>query len=375
MPYSLQLPIAAAFVSLLLTPLARRLALRAGAIDQPDARRIHRTPTPRYGGLAIAIAVLGIAWLARALHGPAALLDPRPLLGLTCASIPILALGLVDDRRGVPPWVKLIVQACAGLTLTVFGFGIPVLTNPFGGPIVLGALNVPLTVAWVLIVTNAVNLIDGLDGLAAGMVVIASAALWLAARMHGDFYVMFVSALLIGACAGFLRWNFAPASIFMGDTGSQFLGLTLAAVSLLENRKGTAAVTLLLPLVALALPLADAAVAFARRLAHRQPVFLGDTKHMHHQLLDAGLPVRAATLVLWGLCGVFAGLAVLLTWLPRTWSALVVAVLATVLGVTFETLRALRAREAAPTPAPAPAEPDETETETEAPGPARLRSS
>ncbi len=344
MPYSLQLALAAAAVTLALTPLARRVALRAGAIDHPDARRIHTTPTPRYGGLAIAAAVLGVAWIARALPGPAALLDPRPLAGLTAASVPVLLLGLADDRRAVSPAVKLVVQACAALTLTVFGYGIAELTNPFGAPVALGAFNVPLTVAWVIAVTNAVNLIDGLDGLASGMVVIASGALWLASRMHGDFYVMFFSALLMGACAGFLRWNFPPARIFMGDTGSQFLGLTLAAVALLENRKGTAAVTLLLPLVALALPLVDTAVALVRRLAHRQPLFLGDTRHLHHQLLDAGLSVRRALFTLWALCGVFAGLAVLLTWLPRSWSAFVVTVLAAVLAISFEALRALRAR-------------------------------
>jgi UDP-GlcNAc:undecaprenyl-phosphate GlcNAc-1-phosphate transferase len=349
MPYSLQLALAAALVAWALTPLARRLAVRLGAIDQPDDRRIHTEPTPRYGGLAIAAAVLGVAWLARALPGPAAALDSRPLLGLTCAAVPILALGLVDDRRSVPPLVKLVVQACAALTLTVFGYGVPMLTNPLGPPIASGPFNVPLTLAWVLVVTNAVNLIDGLDGLASGMVVIACGALWLAARMHADFYVMFFAALLIGACTGFLRWNFPPARVFMGDTGSQFLGLTLAAVSLLENRKGTAAVTLLLPLVALALPLADTLVAFARRLAHRRPVFLGDTQHLHHQLLAAGLSVRGALFALWGLCGVFAGLAVLLTWLPRSWSALIVTVLAVVLLVTFETLRVLR-------PEPPPAE-------------------
>jgi UDP-GlcNAc:undecaprenyl-phosphate GlcNAc-1-phosphate transferase len=353
MPYSLQLALAAAIVAWALTPVARRLAIRAGAIDHPDERRIHTEPTPRYGGLAIAAAVLGVAWLARALPGPAAALDPRPLLGLTCAAVPILALGLVDDRRGVSPAVKLVVQSCAALTLSVFGYGVPLLTNPFGPSIASGPLNLPLTLLWVLVVTNAVNLIDGLDGLASGVVAIACAALWLAARMHADFYVMFFAALLIGASAGFLRWNFPPARVFMGDTGSQFLGLTLAAVSLLENRKGTAAVTLLLPLVALALPLADAVVAFGRRLAHRKPVFLGDTQHLHHQLLAAGLSVRGALFALWGLCALFAGLAVLLTWLPRSWSALIVTVLAVVLLVTFEMLRALR-----PGPPPADERPE-----------------
>ena len=342
MPYSLVLALAAAIVSLALTPLARRLAVRLGAIDMPDARRIHATPTPRFGGLAIAAAVLGVAWAARALPGPAAQLDPRPLLGLTCASVPILMLGMADDRYNVSPWVKLLVQSCAGLALTVFGYGIPVLTNPFGPAVELGAFNVPFTVLWVLVVTNAINLIDGLDGLASGVVAIACMALWVAARMHADFYVMFICALLIGSCVGFLRWNFPPAKVFMGDTGSQFLGLTLAAVSLLENRKGTAAATLLLPLVALALPLADSTVAFLRRAKHRQHVFRGDTQHLHHQLLHAGLSVRGALFAMWALCAIFGGVAILLTWLPRVWSALLVTVLAAVLFVTFELLRALR---------------------------------
>ncbi len=353
MPYSLQLAIAAALVAWALTPVARALAVRVGAIDLPDERRVHTAPTPLYGGLAIATAVLGVAWLARALPGPAALLDSAPLAGLTCAAGPILALGLVDDRRGVAPWAKLAVQAVAGLVLVAFGYGIPELTNPFGPGIDPGPLGPPLTVAWVLGVTNAVNLIDGLDGLAAGAVAIACGALWTAGRTHGDFYVMFVAALLIGANAGFLRWNFPPARVFMGDTGSQFLGLTLAAVTLLENRKGTAAVTLLLPLVALALPLADTLVAFVRRLLARRPVFTADRQHLHHQLLDAGLSPRAALLALWGLCAVFAGLAVLLGWLPRPWSVLVVIALATVLLVTFEVLRIVRE---APRPAAAPPE-------------------
>lgn len=342
MPYSLVLALTAAAVTLALTPLARVLAVRLGAIDRPDERRVHTTPTPRFGGLAIAAGVLLVAWGSRILPGPAAALDPRPLIGLTCAAVPILALGMADDLWNVSPWVKLVIQACAALVLTVFGFGVPLLTNPFGPPLELGVLNVPITVLWVLVVTNAINLVDGLDGLAAGVVAIACAALWLTGRLHSDFYVMFIAALMIGACLGFLRWNFPPAKIFMGDTGSQFLGLTLAAVSLLENRKGTAALTLLLPLVALGVPIADSTLAFLRRLVRRQHVFRGDTSHVHHQLLEAGLSPRAAMFAMWALGAFFGGVAVLLTWLPRTWSALLVTVLGAVLFVTLELIRVAR---------------------------------
>ena len=324
--------------SLLLTPPVRSLAVRARALDHPGPRRVHHDPVPTLGGLALVVAVLGTAWVARALPGPARVLELRPLLGLTLASIPMVALGVLDDMRGVTPWVKLLVQACAALVLVQFGYGVPMLTNPFGAPIASGAMSVPLTVAWVLIVVNAVNLIDGLDGLASGVVMIASATLWWVARTHGDFYVMFICAILIGATIGFLRYNFPPARIFMGDTGSHFLGLTLAAVTLLENRKGTATVTLLFPLVALGLPIADSLLAFARRLIRGRPVFHADTGHIHHRLMHLGLSQRSAVLVLWYMCAYFGVMAVVLSALPRGYALLLAAALAVGLFFVFELL-------------------------------------
>jgi UDP-GlcNAc:undecaprenyl-phosphate GlcNAc-1-phosphate transferase len=344
MPYSLTLALSSAAVALALTPLARALAVRVGAVDHPGPRRIHSDPTPRFGGLAIAAALLGVAWLARVLPGPARELDARPLLGLTCAALPILALGVLDDVRGAGPWAKLAVQACAALVLVAFGYGVPLLTNPFGQPLVTGAWSVPLTVAWVIVLTNAINLIDGLDGLAAGLVAIACGALWVTARGHGDFYVMFVAALLLGACGGFLWWNRPPARVFMGDTGSQFLGLTLSALSLLENRKGTAALTLLLPLVALGLPIADGMLAFVRRLVRGRHVFRGDAGHIHHRLLDTGLSPRAVLAVLWTLSAVFGGAAILLERLPHRWTLVVVGVLALVLFVVLLAARVIARR-------------------------------
>ncbi|MEQ1833546.1 MAG: MraY family glycosyltransferase [Candidatus Eisenbacteria bacterium] len=339
MPYSLALALAAAAVAWLLTPMARALALRTGAVDHPGHRRIHATPTPRFGGLSLAAAVLGVAWAARILPGPARELDPLPLLGLTCAAVPILLLGVYDDRWGASPWAKLAVQAVAALVLVRFGYGVPLLTNPLGPAVVTGAWSVPLTVLWVILLTNAINLIDGLDGLAAGIVAIACGALWVTARGHGDFYVMFVAALLLGSCGGFLWWNRPPARIFMGDTGSQFLGLTLSALSLLENRKGTAALTLLLPLVALGVPLADSSLAFVRRAVRGQHVFRGDAGHIHHRLLDAGLSPRAALLVLWALSALFGGAAILLEHLPHRWTLPVVSALALVLLAVLFTAR------------------------------------
>jgi UDP-GlcNAc:undecaprenyl-phosphate GlcNAc-1-phosphate transferase len=286
-----------------------------------------------------------VAWLARLLPGPAAALDVRPLLGLTVAAIPMVALGVVDDLRGVGPWTKLAVQSVAGLILVAFGYGVPVLTNPLRGSFESGVFNIPLTVGWVLLVTNAINLIDGLDGLAAGAVLIGSVTLWWVGRSHADFYVMFIAALLIGATFGFLCFNFPPARVFMGDTGSHFLGITLAAVSLLENRKGTAAVTLLLPIVALAVPIVDGSVAFLRRLVRGRPVFHGDVGHIHHRLLRLGLSPRLALLVLWGVCAFCGAMAALLSALPHDAAAPLALLLAVIL---FAALVWVRARDRGP---------------------------
>ncbi len=337
-PYSLILFVAACLLTLLLTPIVRALAVSSGALDQPGPRRIHREPVPTLGGLAMAAAVLGVAWAACLLPGPVASLGLRPLLGLTLASLPVLALGMIDDLRHLAPPVKLAAQAAAALILVLFGYGIPVLSNPFGGPIHSGPLNAPLTVAWVLLVANAINLIDGLDGLAAGTVFIASMTLWWVGRSHGDLYVMFLAAVLAGSTLGFLRHNFPPARIFMGDTGSQFLGLVLAAASLIENRKGTVTITLLFPLVAMGVPILDSALAFARRLVNRQPVFRGDAEHIHHRLLRIGLSPRRALLVLWYLCAYLGVMAVVVEALPhnRTW--LVLALLAMGLYLAFQVL-------------------------------------
>jgi UDP-GlcNAc:undecaprenyl-phosphate GlcNAc-1-phosphate transferase len=340
MPYSLSLALVACALTLALTPAVMLLARRAGALDRPSPRRIHREPVPTLGGIAFAVAVLGVAWCARALPGPARELDARPLLGLTFAAIPMLALGMVDDLRGASPWTKLAVQTCAALVLVHFGYGVPLLTNPFGPPINAGFMSGPLAVLWVLIVVNAINLIDGLDGLASGVVFIAAATLWWVGHEHTDFYVMFLASLLIGSTLGFLRWNFPPARVFMGDTGSHFLGLTLAAASLLENRKETAAVTLLFPLVAMGVPIADSVRAFLRRLGRGQHVFHADTEHIHHRLLALGLGPRRVLLVLWGLCVLFGLTAVFLASLPRRLTLLAVLLLAVVLFVAFEMLEA-----------------------------------
>jgi len=338
-PFSLILFAISAVLVLGLTPVVMGVAGRFGVLDHPGPRRIHQRSVPRLGGLAIAIATLGTVWVAYMIPGPVGRLEPAPMLGLTLASVPILLMGIVDDTRGLPAWIKLVAQVIAALVLAQFGFGIPLLTHPLGGSIPSGWLNLPLTVLWVVAVTNAINLLDGLDGLASGAVMIAAMTLWWVGRSHGDGWVMFISAPLAGATLGFLRYNFPPARVFMGDTGSQFLGLALAALSLLENRKGTTAITLLLPLVALGIPLIDSIAAFFRRMSTGRPVFHGDTDHFHHRLLRIGLAPRSALMVLWYLCFFLGVMAVVLSALPRHYSLFVLALLGMGLFLAFRVLR------------------------------------
>ncbi|WKZ81999.1 MAG: MraY family glycosyltransferase [Acidimicrobiia bacterium] len=311
-PISLLLAISAFGVALVATPLVMVLARRIGAVDRPGPRRVHTKPIPTAGGLAAAIAVLGVAWGARLVSERIRELDTRPLIGLTLAAVVILILGLVDDVKGVRPWWKIAGVVAAAVVLYAYGYGIPLISNPFGDAIGSGVFNLPLTIGWVLVVVNAINLIDGLDGLATGVVLIASSAMWFAGRTNGDLYVMFLTALVIGATAGFLRFNFPPARVFMGDTGSQFLGLVLAAVALLENQKGTAAVTLLFPLVAFAVPVADSVIAFLRRAFGGGSVFRADAEHIHHRLLRLGLSQKHVVFALWFLSAYCAVMAVIL---------------------------------------------------------------
>ena len=338
-PFSLILLAISAVLVLLFTPALMAVAGRFGVLDHPGPRRIHERPIPRLGGLGIALAMLATIWIATRIPGPAGRLEPTPLMGLTLASIPILLMGLVDDIRGLPAWLKLVAQVTAALILAATGFGIPKLTTPWGNSIPSGLFDLPLTVLWVVAVTNAINLLDGLDGLASGAVMIAAMTLWWVGRSHGDSWVMFMSAPLAGATLGFLRYNYPPARVFMGDTGSQFLGLALAAISLLENRKGTTAITLLFPLVALGVPIIDSVTAFVRRVSRGRPVFHGDTEHLHHRLLRIGLAPRQALWVLWYLCFFLGVMAVILAALPAHYSWFVMALLGMGLFLAFRVVK------------------------------------
>ena len=305
--------LAAAATAAVLTPLVRGLASRRGLLDHAlGSRKVHGRPVPRLGGVAMVVAFY--APLAALLFvdsevGHRFWAQGERAVGLFAGGLAIAALGVFDDLWGADARVKFTVQfAVAGL-LYAIGFRIDQIANPFGDPIQLGVLGLPFTLLWIAGVVNAMNLIDGLDGLAGGVALVAVATTFAVAALRGEPLMVLFTAALAGAIVGFLFYNFNPASIFMGDTGSMFLGFVLATTAIQTNQKSATAVAILVPIVALGVPIADTVLAVARRAARGAPLFQADRGHIHHRLLAAGLTHRQAVLVLYGasiVLGLFA---------------------------------------------------------------------
>jgi UDP-GlcNAc:undecaprenyl-phosphate GlcNAc-1-phosphate transferase len=294
--------ILSAIASFLATPLARKLARILGAIDLPSDRKIHANPTPRLGGIAVFIgfvAPLASFYLWQNRVTSIFRNYEKPVFALTLAGISMLALGIYDDCRGANAGKKFAVQIPAALFLYWFGFRVDLLSNPFGQPIQLGWLGLPFSVLWIVMITNAINLLDGIDGLVPGVTAVISLSLGIINVIYGNTIIAVLTFCLAGACAGFLPHNFAPARIFLGDTGSLFVGMTLAGISMYSLFKGTTATLIAVPLVLFGLPLFDTASVMIGRLASGRPVFQADKSHIHHRLLELGLSQRQAVLFLY----------------------------------------------------------------------------
>ena len=291
----------ACLVSYLMTPHVKTFAEKIGAIDIPkDERRIHDHPIPRMGGLAIFMGFMAsvIVFLSFS----------NQVMGLLLGALIIAAMGAVDDIVSLRPWVKLVIQVLAALVAIRCGVVVNVITNPnldsYNTTLYMGWLSIPITIIWIVGCTNAFNLIDGLDGLAVGVSAISSFTLLIVAILVSDPNTCFALAALCGACVGFMPFNMNPAKIFMGDVGSQFLGFVLAVVSIMGLFKTSAMITMLVPILAMLLPLADTAFAFTRRILHGQSPFHADRGHFHHRLLALGLSQKQAVAVLYGVSAV-----------------------------------------------------------------------
>ncbi|MBN2531053.1 MAG: undecaprenyl/decaprenyl-phosphate alpha-N-acetylglucosaminyl 1-phosphate transferase [Deltaproteobacteria bacterium] len=290
----------------------RKIATKVGAVDKPGTRRINTTVIPRLGGIAILFGflapILGIMLFTNPLT-EAFKNDTLRIISLFSGSIAIATLGAIDDIRNVRAIHKLLVQLIIAISAYFGGFQINLVSLPFVGLLHMGIFALPVTVLWIVGIINAVNLIDGLDGLAAGVSFFVCIVNFTIGLLSGNALVALYAAALGGALIGFLIFNFNPATIFMGDTGSMLIGFILATTSLMGVKGGTA-VALLVPILAMGVPIFDTLIAIARRFVAKRPIFLADKGHFHHRLLEMGLTHKKSVLIIYGISILFTATAI-----------------------------------------------------------------
>jgi len=317
-------------IAFVLTPVVIRLALRLGAVDQPHDRKMHPRAVPRLGGLAIYIGMwIPLVLLCYYDNAVARRVQVKfdSMFLIFAGGFVMLLLGALDDLRGLNARKKFLVQFPLALLLVHCGISFTGITLPGYGTIALGPWGPVLAVLWLVGVTNSLNLIDGIDGLAAGAAFFVSATNALIAVCYGNVLMAVVMCSMAGACLGFLRYNFPPASVFLGDTGSLFLGMTLAISSVTCSAKGTVAASLLIPVLVLGYPIIDTLLAMGRRAILGKSMFSGDAGHIHHRLLAKGLSHRCVTLVLYGVCGIFCAAALAMVMENQFYTAIGLAVI------------------------------------------------
>ena len=301
--------VVALVVSFLATPIVKSFAYKLGAIDVPkDARRMHKVPIPRLGGLAIFLGFI----ISMLLFCP---LDDQ-IKGILLGSVIIVVMGIIDDITPLRAGLKFIVQIFAALIPIYYGVQITCISNPniFSDHLYwdFGWLSIPITVVWIVGLTNAVNLIDGLDGLAIGVSSISALTMLVIAILVAEPQVAIVMAALVGACIGFMPYNMNPAKIFMGDTGSTFLGYILACITIQGLFKFYAVISFVVPFLILGLPIFDTMFAIIRRISHGQNPMAPDRSHVHHRLIDMGLNQKQAVAVLYVISAILGLSAVVL---------------------------------------------------------------
>ncbi|KIL49895.1 glycosyltransferase family 4 protein [Jeotgalibacillus soli] len=318
-------------LSILLTPLVKKFSIAIGATDTPDHRKVHKTIMPRMGGLAIYLSFLiGILIIQ-----PAGDSTWPIIVGATI----IIITGALDDRFQLSPKLKLLGQLLAALVVILWG-GIQVeyINLPFsGGVLEFGYLSVPLTLLWIVGITNAINLIDGLDGLAAGVSSIALITISGMAIIMGDTYVAIFGSILAASTLGFLLYNFHPAKIFMGDTGALFLGFMISVLALL-GFKNVTVISFLIPILILGVPISDTFFAIMRRILNKQPISAPDKSHLHHCLLRVGFSHKETVLIIYGIAAMFSMSAFIFSQSTRLGAVLIIIVVLIAIEVIVESI-------------------------------------
>lgn len=300
-------------------PWVIKIAKKIGAIDKPDQRKVHEVAMPRLGGLAIFVAFVISGLLAFDIAGP--------FIGLMVGAFIIFLVGMLDDIYQLSAWVKLLGQIIAAGAAIYFGVVVHFVTNPFDGTLILGLLSIPVTLLWIVGVTNAINLIDGLDGLAGGVSGIAAVTMGIIALLQGDTQVALTAFILVAAIAGFMPYNFHPARTFMGDGGSNLLGFILACLAIMGMTKSAALISLFIPIVILGIPIFDTFFAIIRRINNKAPIFKPDKDHLHHRLLALGIGQSRSVLIIYLLSGFFGVVAITLSFTTSPKAMLILALL------------------------------------------------
>ncbi|HTR66217.1 MAG TPA: MraY family glycosyltransferase [Terriglobales bacterium] len=330
-------------VSFVLTRYVRNVAMARGWVAVPASdRHMHTRPLPRLGGVAIFFTFslsIGLASLLSWLRPSLIVFQPRQIESILIPGVLIFLLGVYDDLRGVNAYVKFAVQAIAGCILYAFGLQI------FDLPVLFGThhafpwfVSLPLTVLWVLAITNAFNLIDGLDGLAAGSALFSTLVVFVVALLSQSSFMTISTLAMAGAILGFLRFNFNPATIFLGDCGSLFIGFMLSALALRGAQKAPTAVAVAIPVVSFGLPILETTLSVVRRFISGRPVFTADREHIHHKLLQLGFSHRQVVVLLYAVSGIFALLSLFLLWPTGSTLGLILAVLGTGIWVGVQHL-------------------------------------
>lgn len=295
--------LAALITSILITPFIIKLAHKIGAVDQPNHRKVHAKIMPRLGGLAIFTGMI-TGYFVGGLYN-------EKITGITVGAIIIIILGVLDDKYELSAKYKLLGQLIAAAAVVGSGLTVDFITIPFVGTFDLDLWSYPITVFWIVAITNAINLIDGLDGLSAGISAIVIATIAILAGLAGKSLILMLSLILLGSTLGFLYHNFYPAKIFMGDTGALFLGYSISILSLLGLYKSVTLFSFIVPIIILGVPIFDTTYAIIRRVANKKPISSPDKSHLHHRLLALGLSHRATVLCIYGFGILFSVSAIL----------------------------------------------------------------
>ena len=298
----------ALLISLILVPFVAKLAIKIGAVDKPNERKVHTKIMPRMGGLAIYLSFFAVLFLSHEMT--------MQHIGLLTGGTVLVLVGIIDDKTDMPAKIKLLGQIFAACIVVAAGVRVEFMTNfRLGGVFPLYIFSVPFTVLWIVAITNAVNLIDGLDGLAAGTSIIAAATMAISGYATGQTEMASMALMLIGASLGFLKYNFHPAKIFMGDTGSMFLGYNLSVLAIMGFTKSFTVLSLVTPILVLAIPILDTLFAIIRRKMNNKPIFKPDKNHLHHCLLNYGFSHRNTVLIIYAVSAVLALCGLIMTYL------------------------------------------------------------